>query len=250
MAELLAGRNAVAEALRAHRRVQRIFVEAGVRDSEPAIREALRAAETVGIPIVRVPRTRLDSIHPRHQGIAAELDEFAYAEVADVLQRAKAAGSNALVLALDQVQDPQNVGSLLRTALAVGVTAVVIPSHRAAGISPAVVRASAGAVEHLAVCQAPNLARALRQLKEVGLWIVGLDAHGPSVYDEVDLSGPVAVVVGAEGSGLRRLVREECDFVVRLPMAEPVESLNVAVAGSILLYHLFRRRATSAGSRA
>jgi 23S rRNA (guanosine2251-2'-O)-methyltransferase len=238
----LAGRNAVLEAIRAGRRVRRIVVENSLRASDPAVRDVLDAAAEARIPIERAPRARLNTIHPRHQGVAAEVDPFAYTPFPALKDRAREAGAAALVLALDELQDPQNLGSLLRTALAVSATGVVVPERRAVGVNPTVVRASAGAAEHLAICQVPNLARALTELKDIGAWVVGLDAHAGEVYDQIDVDGPLVVVVGSEGSGLRRLVRETCDFVVRLPMAGPTDSLNAAVAGSIVLYDIFRRR--------
>jgi 23S rRNA (guanosine2251-2'-O)-methyltransferase len=189
-----------------------------------------------------VRRDRLDAIYPRHQGVAAEVQPFAYTPFSQLKDLATEAGESALVLALDALQDPQNFGTLLRTALAVGATGVVLPERRAVGVTPAVVRSSAGAAEHLAVSQVPNLTRALDELKAVGLWVVGLDVREGSPYDETDLRGPLVVVVGSEGSGLGRLIREHCDLLVNIPMAGPTESLNAAVAGSILLYQVFRGR--------
>jgi 23S rRNA (guanosine2251-2'-O)-methyltransferase len=241
----LTGRNAVFEAIRAGRRVRRLLVDAAARSSDADMRRVLGAAEASGVPIERVARTRLDAIALRHQGVVAEVDTFAYTPFQELEERIKAAGSGALVLALDALQDPQNFGTLLRTALAVRSTAVIIPEHRAVGVTPAVARASAGAVEHLAISQVPNLTRALDALKPLGLWAVGVDTRGGVPYDEADLSGPLALVVGSEGSGLGRLVREHCDLLIHLPMPGPTESLNAAVAGSIVLYHVARGRARS-----
>ncbi len=242
MAAYVAGRHAVMEAIQAGQRVRRLLVDARARESDPALAAILRAASDAHVPVHPIARPRLDAIHPRHQGVVAEVEPFRYATLADVLGRAKAAGPNALVLVLDSLQDPQNFGTLLRTALAVNANGAIFPEHRAVEVTPAVVRASAGAVERLAIARVPNLARALDEAKAHGLWIVGLDAHARDAYDEVDLSGPMAVVVGSEGTGLRRLVAEKCDLLVQLPMAGPTESLNAAVAGSILLYHLFRQQ--------
>jgi 23S rRNA (guanosine2251-2'-O)-methyltransferase len=242
MAPYLAGRNAVLEAIRAGQRVRRVVLDASVRESDATVRDVVQAARSAHIPLERAPRAQLNAVHPRHQGVIAEVDAFSYTPFATLRARVREVGAAALVLALDEVQDPQNLGSLLRTALAVSVTGVVIPERRAAGVNPTVVRTSAGAAEHLAISLVPNLGRALTELKDDGLWIVGLDANGDRAYDEVDLSGAVAVVVGSEGHGLRRLVREFCDFVVRLPMSGPTDSLNAAVAGSIVLYHVFRER--------
>lgn len=242
----VAGRNAVLESIQAARRVRRLLVDAAARTGDADIGRIVEAAETAGIPVERVSRTRLDGIVLRHQGVVAEVDAFAYTPFTALEQRVTAAAPDALVLALDSLQDPQNFGTLLRTALAVRATGVVIPERRAVGVTPAVTRASAGAVEHLAVSQVPNLTRALASLKRLGLWVVGLDARDGTPYDETDLRGPLVIVVGSEGSGLGRLVRESCDFLVRLPMAGPTESLNAAVAGSIVLYHVFRARTRAA----
>jgi len=163
----------------------------------------------------------------------------------DILSRLTA---QPLFLVLDCVQDPQNLGTLLRTAEAVGVEGVLIAKDRAAEITPAVVNASSGATEHLQIAQVTNIARALQKLKESDIWVIGLDAsHAPSAqdYDTVDLRGPLAIVVGSEGQGIRRLVRETCDTLVKLPMRGAVSSLNAAVAGSIVLYETLRQRATS-----
>jgi len=243
----VAGRNAVLEAIQAAKRVRRLLIDAAPRISDADIRRVVGAAESAGIPIERVQRTRLDAIALRHQGVIAEVDSFAYTPFHELEERVRAAGREALVLVLDSLQDPQNFGTLLRTALAVRATGVVIPERRAVGVTPAVSRASAGAVEHLAVSQVPNLTRALESLKRLGVWVVGLDAHAGIPYDEPDLSGPLALVIGSEGSGLGRLVREHCDIVVHLPMAGRTESLNAAVAGSIALYHVFRARGRAAG---
>ncbi len=241
MTGYVAGRHAVMEAIQAGQRVRRVLVDARAREGDPAIAAIVRAAAEARVPVQPIPRQRLDAIHPRHQGIVAEVEPFRYAALADVLGRAKAAGPNALVLVLDSLQDPQNFGTLLRTALAVNASGVIFPEHRAVDVTPAVVRASAGAAERLAIAQVANLAQALDQCKASGLWVVGLDAHAKASYDQIDLGGAMAVVVGSEGSGLRRLVAERCDLLVQLPMAGPTESLNAAVAGSILLYHLFRQ---------
>lgn len=242
MCAYLAGRHAVLEALRARQRVRRILVDEEARASQRSLTEVLEAASRAQIPVEWTARGRLDAIHPRHQGVAAEIDAFAYTPFHDLKTRVQGTAGNALVLVLDRLQDPQNVGSLLRTALAVAVTGVVIPERRAAEITPAVVRSSAGAVEHLTVSRVPNTVRALAELRALGVWIAGLDAHDGKPYDEVDLTGPLALVVGSEGSGLSRLVRETCDFLIHLPMAGHSESLNASVAGSIALYHVYRLR--------
>src|SRR5439155_26264002 len=226
------------DAIRAGRRVRRLLLDSGARPTDADVRLLVAAAERAQIPVERVPRVRLDGIALRHQGVIAEVEAFAYMPFQELEQRIKLAGEEALVLVLDSLQDPQNFGTLLRTALAVGVTAVIIPERRAVGVTPAVSRASAGAVEHLAISQVVNLARALEALKRLGVWVIGLDVHGGKAYDEADLRGPLGLVVGSEGTGLGRLVRENCDLLIHLPMKGATESLNAAVAGSIALYHI------------
>ncbi|MBX5489604.1 MAG: 23S rRNA (guanosine(2251)-2'-O)-methyltransferase RlmB [Chloroflexi bacterium] len=247
MSETVVGKQPVRELLRAGRRVRRILVASGARES-PNLREITELAARRRVPVQYVERALLDRLADHHQGIAAETDPYPYAEFGTLLAAAPAAGPPPLYLALDLVQDPQNFGTLLRTAAAVGVSGVLLPEHRAVGVTPAVRRASAGAVEHLRIARVTNLARALGQLKEAGVWVVGLEAEAPQAYDALDPSGPLAIVVGSEEQGLRRLVREACDFLVALPMEPVIDSLNAAVAGSIVLYSYYRQRQRAAGA--
>ena len=178
-----------------------------------------------------------------HQGVAAEADPFAYAHPDDLLAKAEERGEPPLLLALDSLQDPQNFGTLLRTAQACGAHGVLIPEHRAVGVTPAVSNASAGAVEHLLVAQVTNLARSLGELKARGVWVYGLAVDAGQSYWQADLSGPLALVVGSEATGLGRLVRETCDALVTIPMVQgAIQSLNASVAGSLVLYEVLRQR--------
>jgi 23S rRNA (guanosine2251-2'-O)-methyltransferase len=240
VAEFICGKQAVREALRAGRRVRRLFVAGGARETA-ALRDVLALAEERRVPIQAVERAELDRLADHHQGIAAEVDPYGYTDFAELLRAARAAAPP-LYLVLDSLQDPQNFGTLLRTAAAVGATGVVLPEHHAEGETPGVRRASAGAVEHLRVARVTNLVRALEQFKAAGVWVVGLDAHATETYDAVDARGPTAVVVGSEEQGLRRLVRECCDFLVALPMEPVLDSLNAAVAGSLVMYEYYRQR--------
>lgn len=235
------GRHPVLEALRAGEPVQRLLVARGTQTSGP-LAEILALAQQRGVRVVWVERRDLDRLDAVHQGVAAELPPHRYASVEDILASAAERAEPPLVLALDAVQDVHNLGSLLRTADAVGVHGAIIPSHRAAGVTAAVRKASAGAVAHLPIAQVTNLARTLDALKSEGVWVVGLDMAGQQAYDAFDWSVPVALVVGSEGRGLGRLVAETCDVLVHLPMRGHVESLNAAVAGSIVLYHAWRAR--------
>ncbi len=238
--EFLYGRNAVLEALRAgRRRVYTLAVARGAR-AEGTLGTIIELARERGVPLREVERQELDRLSDGHQGVALEASPYPYANL-DAL--CAGAGPGSLFLLLDLIEDPQNVGTLLRTADAVGVAGVVMPERRAAGITPAASNASAGAVEHLHVAQVTNLVQAMEALRQAGVWLAGLeDVPEAQLYDQVDWRGPMAVVVGSEGRGMRRLVREHCDLMVRLPMAGHVSSLNAAVAGSIVLYQAWRQR--------
>jgi 23S rRNA (guanosine2251-2'-O)-methyltransferase len=245
MADLLYGRNAVREALRAQRRTfQRLLVSSGAQEAG-TLGEVVKLAEKVGVPIERVDRHDLDRRlrEANHQGVALECGDYPYAELEDCLATAEQRGEPALLLMLDHLQDPQNVGTLLRTAEVVGAHGVVIPGRRAAEVTPAVVNASSGATEHLQIAVVGNLAQSMAEAQKAGVWVVGVeDDERAQDYDRVDLDMPLALVVGAEGPGLARLTRERCDFLIRLPMAGQIASLNAAVAGSIVLYHAWRAR--------
>jgi 23S rRNA (guanosine2251-2'-O)-methyltransferase len=235
------------------RKVFRILMAESVKGQKPGeeagrLSGLERAARDAGVPVERVPMPRLDSLSRaghHHQGVVAEVGPFRYSSLAEVVAACREAGSSALVLLLDQIQDPQNFGTLLRTAEAVGVTAVMMLERRQVEVTPAVVNASSGAVEHLIVCVVNNLVRGIEALQEAGLWVYALQGEkGAEIYTAVDLRGPVGLVVGSEGQGVGRLVRERCDGAIRLPMRGRVESLNAAVAGSIALYEALRQRST------
>ena len=245
MGEILYGRQPLREALRAGRRqVYRLFLAEGVR-RRGIVAQVLALAEQAGVPVQVVQRAEIERLSGgvHHQGLAAEVSDYPYLDLHDLLDRLQTAAEPPLFLLLDHVQDPQNLGSMLRTAEAGGVQGVVLPRRRAAGVTPAAVRASAGAAEHIAVAQVTNLARAMATLKEAGVWLVGLEALPQAVlYSQADLSGPLGLVVGSEGQGLARLVRDSCDFLIRLPLRGRVGSLNAAVAGAIALYEALRQR--------
>lgn len=254
MPEWIYGRHAVEEALKAGRRkVFRVLIaEAAKGQHKPGGAHEGRlgaieaTAKTSGVPIERVPAARLDAltrVGHHHQGVAAEASPFPYVSLSDVVEMCRQAGPGALVLVLDSIQDPQNFGTLLRSADAAGVTAIVMLDRRQVEVTPAVVNASSGAVEHLQVCLANNLPRAIGELQEAGLWVFALQAEpGATLYTQADLKGPLGLVVGSEGQGVGRLVRERCDGAIALPMFGKVESLNAAVAGSIALYEALRQR--------
>ncbi|RME64413.1 MAG: 23S rRNA (guanosine(2251)-2'-O)-methyltransferase RlmB [Caldilineae bacterium] len=246
MSELLAGRQAVREALRANRRrFYRLWLEGDDPPEERTgiVAEIVQLARERSVPVRTVRGglfQRLADQRVNHQSVALETGGYPYADLDKMLSKVQ---GPPFLLILDHLQDVQNLGALIRTAEAVAVDGVILPERRAAGVTPAVSNASAGAVEHLAVAQVTNLNRTIDALKKQGVWVAGLDAAPEGVtLEQADFTGPLAVVVGSEGAGLSRLTREKCDFLVRLPMAGRVESLNAAVAGSIVLYHAFRQR--------
>ena len=243
MSRFVYGVNPVLEALKAHPKdVVRVLVERGHegRKSRGADRVGQAAADA-GVRVEDVPQGNLAhrSRSGAHQGVGAELTQFRYAELEDVLS---AIEGTALLLVLDGVTDPQNLGALARSAHALGAHGILVPKDRAAGITPAAFKAAAGALEHCQVARVTNLSRALDLMKEEGIWTVALAADGDKELDQVDLTVPTALVLGSEGSGVRPLVRKTCDHVARIPMAGQVGSLNVAAAGAVALYEVLRQR--------
>jgi len=240
--ERLYGRNTVYEVLRAgQRRVERLLVDRSA-EQRGRLKEILNLAAATSIAVRFVDKKNLGARNVNHQGVVADCSPFEYGHLDDILTHASQSGEPAFVLLLDLIQDPQNLGTLLRTAEAVGVHGVIIPPRRAAGITPAVVSASSGACEHLLVAR-ENLTQAMIGLKQEGVWITGLEGSPEAqLASGINLTGPMGLVIGGEGSGLRRLVREHCDFLMRIPMRGQVESLNAAVAGSIGLYEIWEAR--------
>lgn len=248
MKEFIYSRNAVYETLRAKRRQVFRLQIADSAQGKGRLSQIVRMAEERKIPILRAPRTALDKVHINHQGVILEASGYPYAGLQDILDLAAKRGEPLFVLVLDTLQDPQNLGTLLRTAEAVGVHGVLLPLARTADVTPAVVNASSGASEHMLVAQA-NLHQAIRELKDAGAWIVGLEGEPGSgkqeqaqTVEKTRLDGPLGLVVGSEGEGMRPLVRQSCDILMSLPMVGQVESLNAAVAGSVALYLAYLAR--------
>jgi 23S rRNA (guanosine2251-2'-O)-methyltransferase len=242
MREIITGRNPVFEIFQARRRqIFRLLAADGIEERGHA-GEILTLAARMKIPVDRVQRQRLDAFGEGHQGLAVEVSEYPFSTLPDILALARKRQEPLLVLLLDMLQNPQNLGTLLRTAEAAGVHGVVIPFRRAASVTPAVVHASSGATEHLLVAQM-NLSQAVDALKGEDAWIVGLEGgEGSRPYMEAPLKGPLGLVVGNEGEGMRHLIRQKCDFLGSLPMHGRVDSLNAAVAGSIALYFALQAR--------
>jgi 23S rRNA (guanosine2251-2'-O)-methyltransferase len=242
MKEWIYGRNAVYETMRAKRRqFMRLRLAQGVEE-KGHMGDIIRMASSLKLPIERVQRSNLDTLGSGHQGVALEASAYPYTALVDVLALAARRGEAPFILILDVLQDPQNLGTLLRTAEAVGIHGVLLPFRHTATVTPAVVNSSSGASEHLLIVQV-NLAQAIQQLKEENIWVIGLDSgRGAEPLNKFRLDGALALVIGGEGSGMRTLVRESCDGLMRLPMRGKVESLNAAVAGSVALYFAWQER--------
>ena len=243
--EWIYGRNPVEEALAAGRRTAtEIVLPPAYPDEDEQIRRIRDEARARHLVVRTMERDQLDRLtrFGHHQGVALKTTGYPYAGFEEILAAARE-DENALVLVLDHLEDPQNVGSILRTACAVGVTGIIIPEDRACGITPAAVRASAGGAEHIRVAHVVNLVRAMESLKEAGLWFTGLDwGEDAKPYTKVDFKGRVGLVIGAEGAGISRLVRTTCDFIAELPMPGGFESLNAGVAVGVTLYEILRQR--------
>jgi len=233
---ILSGIHPVAEALKARHPLERLLVAQGA--AGPRLQEIIDLARRASVPVRFEPRSALDRLAgtPAHQGVVALGAARKYAD----LDRA---AESQLTVVLDGVEDPQNLGAIVRTAHAAGAGAVIIPERRAAGLTDVVAKAAAGALEHLPVVRVTNINRALEELKERGFWIYGLDERGDEVYDQVAYASPAALVFGGEGKGLHEQVRKHCDVLVRIPLAGKISSLNVSVAAGIVLFEWKRRRA-------
>lgn len=239
----LTGIHAVKEALEAQRPIDRIAIAKGRQDKR--VEEIVQLARKQGVPLRFEDRGQLDRLanSKDHQGVVALAAARAAATLQDILANANSGkGQMGLIVLLDGVEDPHNLGAIIRTALAAGAHGVVIPERRAAGLTDTVARSSAGALAHLPVAKVTNLARSMEELKEVGYWLVGLDEQGDKRYTEVDYTSPVGIVLGSEGQGLHELTRKRCDFVVSLPTTGPVKSLNVSVAAGVVLFEALRQR--------
>lgn len=241
--EVVLGRNPVLECLRAGVPATALYVALGA-ESDERLTESVQIAADAGISILEVPRHDLDRIAANglHQGVALQVPPYRYAHPDDLLAAVTADGSPALLVALDNISDPRNLGAIVRSVAAFGGHGVLIPQRRSASVTAVAWRTSAGAAARLPVARATNLTRTLRNWADTGLQIVGLDADGDTTVDELDGSGPIVVVVGSEGKGLSRLVRETCDAVVSIPMAGPTESLNASVAAGVVLAEIARQR--------
>lgn len=240
--EKLEGRNPVLEALRSDRTINKILIAKG--DREGSVKQIIALAREKRVVVQEVDRAKLDSISVihAHQGVIAYTAFKDYVEVDDILKIAREKGEPPFVIILDEINDPHNLGSILRTADAVGAHGVIIPKRRAVGLTATVSKASAGAIEYVPVARVTNIAQTIEDLKKENVWVVGTDASGEKSFYESDLKGPIALVIGSEGEGMSRLVRERCDFIVNIPMHGRISSLNAAVAGAIVMYEISKQR--------
>ena len=236
------GKNAVMEALKAGRPLDKIYIARGEQDK--ALRFIAQKGKAAGAVISEVDRRKLDamSVTHAHQGVIAVAAVREYASVSDILALAREKGEAPLVVVCDEISDPHNLGAIIRTAECAGAHGVIIPKHRSAGVTAVVEKTSAGAVEHMAVARVGNLAAALKELQDAGVWIFGTAADGDRSLWEADLKGSAALVIGSEGSGMSRLTRESCDFLISIPLRGKVSSLNASNAAAIVLYEAVRQR--------
>ena len=240
--DLIEGRNAVTEALRAGRSIDKIYIAKGEVDK--TLGHIASKARDQGVVVVETDRRKLDamSVTHAHQGVIALAAVREYCSVEDILAIADERGEPPFVILCDEISDPHNLGAILRTAECVGAHGVIIPKRRSAGLTSIVDKTSAGAAEHMAVARVPNLPAAIRELKERGLWVYGTAANAPSGMWDTDLTGPLCLVIGSEGDGMGRLVAENCDFLLSIPMRGKVSSLNASAAASVVMYEVLRQR--------
>lgn len=243
MADKLAGVNSIMEAIRGRRKIQKIYIQEGRTGKK--VEELIQLAQKKGIFCQMVDKQRLDQMYTQanHQGVIAQVEDFSYATVEEILEKASMQGEAPFILILDGIEDPQNLGSIIRTAECAGVHGVILPRHNSSEVTAAVSRASAGAVEHMLIARETNLVTTMKQLKEQGIWITGAEMDGKEPYFSCEFPSPTAIVIGGEGSGMRRLVRETCDLTVRIPMYGEVNSLNASVAAGLVIFEVMRQRA-------
>lgn len=246
--EMIIGRNPVMEALQSGRAVNKVFVSDQLKaQTEKDILHATKKANTI---MQKVPRQRMDQLSKgKHQGVIAYVAAYEYVPIEAILQRAEAEDEAPFLLILDEIEDPHNLGAILRTADATGVHGVIIPKRRAVGLTETVAKASAGAIEHVPVARVTNIANTIDQLKSNHIWIVGTDERGSDDYRTLDGDTALAIVIGNEGKGMTRLVKDKCDWLVHLPMQGTIPSLNASVASSLLMYEVFRKRYPSGENR-
>lgn len=240
-AHMIEGRNAILEAFRSGKTIDKLYMQEGLRDGVTS--SILREAKKKDVIVNFVSKDRLDEMSKdkKHQGVMAITAAYSYAEVDDILAKAEAAGEETFIFILDEIEDPHNLGAIIRTANLCGAHGVIIPKRRAVGLTSTVVKASAGAVCYTPVAKVTNISKTIEELKEKGMWFACADMDGELMYN-CNLKGPMGIVIGNEGSGVSRLVREKCDYVVSIPMKGDIDSLNASVAAGVLAYEVVRQR--------
>jgi len=239
--DYIVGKNAVIEALKSERDVNKILIAEGSQKGQ--MQTVIGLAKSENVLVQFVPKKKLDTlVDANHQGVVAQVAAYQYAEIDDLFALAEKRNEAPFFMLLDEIEDPHNLGSIMRTADAVGAHGIIIPRRRAVGLTATVAKASTGAIEHIPVVRVTNMARAIDELKERGVWIAGTDAKGKEDYRQFDGTMPLGLVIGSEGKGMGRLIRDKCDFLIQLPMAGAVTSLNASVAAALLMYEVYRKR--------
>ncbi|NQD65872.1 23S rRNA (guanosine(2251)-2'-O)-methyltransferase RlmB [Bacillus haikouensis] len=239
--DFIGGRNPVIEALKSGREINKIWIAEG--SQKGSIQQILGLAKESKVMVQYVPKKKIEQmVAENHQGVVASVAAYNYAEIDDIFTKAAQKGEDPFILILDELEDPHNLGSIMRTADAAGAHGIIIPKRRAVGLTSTVAKASTGAIEHIPVARVTNLSRAVDELKERGVWVAGTDAKGKQDYRQLDGTLPIGLIIGSEGKGMSRILREKCDFLVQLPMSGHVTSLNASVAASILMYEVYRNR--------
>ena len=236
------GRNSVIELLKSGKDINKLFVQRG--EKHGSILEIIKLAKNNKVIITEIDKTKLDKMSQthNHQGVIAIIPPYEYCEVDDILEKATQKNEDPFILILDQIEDPHNLGSIIRTAECSGVHGIIIPKRRAAQVNSTVNKTSAGAAEYVKIARVNNLNETINYLKEKNIWIYGTDAQGSSYYDEQDYKGGIGIVIGSEGFGMSRLVRENCDFLIKIPMKGKINSLNASVSAAIVMYEVMKQR--------
>lgn len=238
--DIVAGRNAVLELLKSEKDINKIFIERG--EKHGSINEIIAKAREARIILVEVDRTKLDEMAENHQGVVAVVPPFNYCEVEDILENAKNQNHDPLILILDGIEDPHNLGSIIRTAETAGVDGIIIPKRRNVAVNSTVVKVSTGATTYVKIARVNNLNETIRKLKEEGLWVIGTDGDAETLYYNQDLKGPLAIIIGSEGFGMSKLVKENSDILIKIPMKGKITSLNASVSAGIVIYEAVKQR--------
>ncbi|QGU00758.1 23S rRNA (guanosine(2251)-2'-O)-methyltransferase [Candidatus Syntrophocurvum alkaliphilum] len=241
MKEKIAGVNSIMEAIKGGRKIHKIYIQNGRAGKK--IEDLINLAQKRGIYIQTVEKQRLDQMYTitNHQGVVAQVENYEYSEIEEVLEKAALKGEKPFIIILDSIEDPQNLGSIIRTAECAGVHGIVIPRHNSAEVTSAVSKASSGAVEHIHIVREKNLVNIIKYLKEQGMWIIGADMSASDNFFQTDIPTPATIVIGSEGKGIRRLIKENCDMLVKIPMKGKINSLNASIAAALLVFEVVRQ---------